>query len=81
MGGTWRIPVLMKLLDRSFLQDLKRDGTYNEASFDREYKQICTRKTIVNCGKLLRAFNYQSVIMLKIGQSAAKPLYKGRFND
>lgn len=38
MGGTWRIPVLMKLLDRSFLQDLKRDGTYNEASFDREYE-------------------------------------------
>ena len=38
MGGTWRIPVLMKLLDRSFLQDLQRDGTYNEASFDREYE-------------------------------------------
>ena len=38
MGGTWRIPVLVKLLDRSFLQDLKRDGTYNEASFDREYE-------------------------------------------
>ena len=38
MGGTWRIPVLMKLLDRTFLQDLKRDGTYNEASFDREYE-------------------------------------------
>ena len=38
MGGTWRIPVLMKLLDRSFIQDLKRDGTYNEASFDREYE-------------------------------------------
>ena len=37
MGGTWRIPVLMKLLDRSFLQDLKRDGTFNEASFSREY--------------------------------------------
>lgn len=38
LGGTWRIPVLMKLLDRSFLQDLQRDGTYNEASFDREYE-------------------------------------------
>ena len=38
MGGTWRIPVLMKLLDRTFLQDLKRDGTYNEASFEREYE-------------------------------------------
>ena len=38
MGGTWRIPVLMKLLDRTFIQDLKADGTYNEASFDREYE-------------------------------------------
>ena len=38
MGGTWRIPVLVKLLDRTFLQDLQRDGTYNEASFDREYE-------------------------------------------
>ena len=38
MGGTWRVPVLMKLLDRTFLQDLQRDGTYNEASFDREYE-------------------------------------------
>lgn len=38
LGGTWRIPVLMKLLDKTFLQDLKSDGTYNEASFDREYE-------------------------------------------
>ena len=38
MGGTWRIPVLMKLLDKNFLQDLKRDGTFNEASFSREYE-------------------------------------------
>ena len=38
MGGTWRIPVLMKLLDRNFLQDLKKDGTFNEASFSREYE-------------------------------------------
>ena len=38
MGGTWRIPVLVKLLDRNFLNDLKRDGTFNEASFGREYE-------------------------------------------
>ena len=38
MGGTWRIPVLMHLLDKNFIQDLKRDGTFNEASFDREYE-------------------------------------------
>ena len=40
MGGTWRIPVLVKLLDKTFLQDLQKDGTYNDASFDREYKDF-----------------------------------------
>ena len=38
MGGTWRIPVLMGLLDRTFIRDLKMDGTFNESSFDREYE-------------------------------------------
>ena len=38
MGGTWRIPVLMKLLDKNFIKDLKLDGTFNESSFDREYE-------------------------------------------
>ena len=38
MGGTFRIPVLTGLLDKNFIQDLKRDGTFNEASFQREYE-------------------------------------------
>ena len=38
MGGTYRIPVLMKLLDANFIKDLKMDGTFNESSFDREYE-------------------------------------------
>ena len=38
MGGTWRIPVLMHLLDKNFVRDLKLDGTFNESSFDREYE-------------------------------------------
>ena len=40
LGGTWRIPVLAKLLDKNFVRDLKQDGTYNEASFGREYESI-----------------------------------------
>jgi len=40
MGGTYRIPVLAKLLDKNFIQDLKRDGTFNEASFQREYESV-----------------------------------------
>ena len=38
MGGTYRIPVLVKLLDKNFVRDLKMDGTFNESSFDREYE-------------------------------------------
>ena len=36
--GTYRIPVLVKLLDKNFIRDLKMDGTFNESSFDREYE-------------------------------------------
>lgn len=38
LGGTYRIPILMKLLDKNFIKDLKMDGTFNESSFDREYE-------------------------------------------
>jgi len=37
-GGTWRIPVKHRLLDRGFVQDMRQDGTFNEASFGREYE-------------------------------------------
>lgn len=38
LGGTWRIPVLEELLSSSFIEELKLDGTYNDASFAREYE-------------------------------------------
>ena len=37
-GGSWRIPVAHKLLDKNFVRDLKMDGTFNETSFSREYE-------------------------------------------
>ena len=40
MGGTYRIPVLVKLLDKNFVKDLKMDGTFNETAFAREYESI-----------------------------------------
>ena len=40
MGGSWRIPVLLGLHDKNFVKDLKQDGTFNEASFEREYESI-----------------------------------------
>ena len=42
MGGTWRIPVLLGLQSKNFLEDLKRDSTFNEASFSREYESQWT---------------------------------------
>ena len=38
LGGTWRVPVMEKLLKKSFIEELKLDGTYNDASFAREYE-------------------------------------------
>ena len=38
LGGTWRVPVMEKLLKKSFIEELKMDGTYNDASFAREYE-------------------------------------------
>ena len=37
MGGTYKIPVLVKLLDKDFIKILKMDGTFNDAAFEREY--------------------------------------------
>ena len=38
LGGTWRTPVAMGLQRKTFIQDQKNEGTYNEASFEREYE-------------------------------------------
>lgn len=42
LGGSWRVPVIEGLLDKNFVQDLKMDGTFNEASFEREYESHWT---------------------------------------
>lgn len=38
LGGTWRTPVGMGLQSKTFITDQKNEGTFNEASFDREYE-------------------------------------------
>lgn len=40
MGGTWRIPVVAGLQSKNFINDLKKDPTFNEASFGREYESV-----------------------------------------
>ena len=46
MGGTWRVPVLEGLLQRTFVNDLKTSGTYNDSSFAREYKRFVLFKLL-----------------------------------
>lgn len=58
MGGTYRIPILVKLLDKNFVQDLKQDGTFNESSFEREYKNLYSLN-IVNCWKIFKVIKLQ----------------------
>ena len=38
LGGTYEIPVTEGLQPKNFIQSLKLQGTFNESSFDREYR-------------------------------------------
>lgn len=40
MGGSYEVPVHQGLLEEDFIDNLKLSGTYNEDSFDREYRSI-----------------------------------------
>lgn len=40
LGGSWKVPVVEGQLSKNFIADLRLDGTFNEASFDREYNSL-----------------------------------------
>lgn len=42
MGGTYQTPVIEGLLQKNFVESLKLNGTYNEDSFDRQYRSRWT---------------------------------------
>lgn len=42
IGGTWRLPVEVGLQSKTFIKDQKDEGTFNEASFEREYESRWT---------------------------------------
>ena len=63
MGGTYQTPVLSGLLNKNFVTELKLQGTFNEDTFDRQYKMICTIKIIKNCWELLQSFLNYNVSM------------------
>lgn len=53
LGGTWRTPVAMGLQSQTFIQDQKDEGTFNEASFEREYKKLYSLN-IENCWEIFK---------------------------
>lgn len=69
LGGTWRVPVKMKLLDSGFVEDIKSDATVSEAIFQREYK-ILYSINCINCWKILRAYLLQHKYEIKLSVNA-----------
>lgn len=78
LGGTYKIPVLTGQYEKTFVQDQKRDETFNEAAFGREYESKWSG-TIEDAFFNLDAFN-QSRQILKpeyeySGHTSAKGYY------
>lgn len=55
LGGSYRTPVYEGLLDENFITTIKMDGTFNDASFEREYGTLSCSLNIKNCWEPLRA--------------------------
>ncbi len=53
LGGTYKIPVLTGQYEKTFVQDQKRDETFNEAAFGREYKTFVLFKLLRIAGNPL----------------------------
>ena len=56
IGGSWRLPAAEGLYSKSFIDDQKEAGTFNEAAFGREYKHKLYSLNFVNCWNTLRAY-------------------------
>lgn len=60
LGGTFATPVKEGLLDKDFVKKLRLESTFNDSSFDREYKNISVLfKLLRTAGKLLEIFLLQ----------------------
>lgn len=63
LGGTWRTPVATGLQSKTFIKDQKEEGTYNEASFEREYKKTFVFFKLYELRKnLIEAIRNQSIL-------------------
>lgn len=55
LGGDYKLAILEGAVKEDMVEEMQMNGTYNESSFDREYKNYCTLKIIENCWEPLRA--------------------------
>jgi hypothetical protein len=62
LGGTWRTPVAVGLQSKTFITDQKNEGTYNEASFEREYRRFVLFKLLRIAGKPFGAISSRALI-------------------
>ena len=78
LGGTWRTPVGMGLQSKTFITDQKNEGTYNEASFDREYESKWSG-TVEDAFFNMEAFDRNRVLLRPevehSGRSSAQSYY------
>lgn len=56
LGGTWRLPVAVGLQSKTFIKDLKEDGSFNEASFEREFRLFELVKLLLIAGNSLELY-------------------------
>ena len=58
LGGTWRLPVAVGLQEKTFIKDLKEDGQFNEASFEREFRLFELIKLLLIAGNSLELYHH-----------------------
>jgi hypothetical protein len=69
LGGTYEVPVKEGLLEEDFIDTLKLSGTYNEDSFDREYKGYVLFKLLRIAENSLESFILQRKYEIRLSVS------------
>lgn len=78
LGGTWRTPVAVGLQSKTFIADQKEDGTYNEASFGREYESQWSG-TVENAFFSSEAFDRNRILRLPEYENSGRTSKSGYY--
>ena len=66
LGGTYKVPVLLGQYEKTFVQDQKKDETFNEAAFGREYRTFVLFKLLRIAGNSLEPLKPQHKYEIKL---------------